>query len=106
MQQKRRYYQIQFWFIPDIWDNFGDVAHLQLEKYLREIFTSDMEELLYIPQKEVDRFFGKDFYVKRICISKETHEKWKSLSRSIKKRIYYLVNKKLWEVLKDEFQNY
>ncbi|MBX0311160.1 MAG: hypothetical protein JHC31_05200 [Sulfurihydrogenibium sp.] len=102
MQQKRKYYQIQFWFIPEVWDNFGDLAHLHVDKYLNELFTSDMEKLLSISQKEVDGFFSKGFNIKRICVSKETHEKWKPLSRSIKKRLYYLINKKLLEVLKDE----
>jgi tRNA(His) 5'-end guanylyltransferase len=98
MQQKRKYYQIQFWFIPKVMDNFGDLAHIQVEKYLRELFTSDMEKLLFISQKEVDEFFSKGFYVKRVYVSKEIHEKWKPLSRSIKKRLYYLINKKLLEV--------
>jgi hypothetical protein len=98
MQQKRKYYQIQFWFIPEAMDNFGDLAHIQVEKYLRELLTSDMEKLLSISQKEVNEFFSKGFSVKRIYVSKETHEKWKPISRSIKKRLYYLINKKLLEV--------
>jgi hypothetical protein len=98
MQQKRKYYQIQFWFIPEVMDNFGDLAHIQVDKYLKEIFTSDMEKLLSISQKEVDEFFSKGFNTKRVYVSKETHEKWKPLSRSIKKRLYYLINKKLSEV--------
>jgi len=98
MKQKRKYYQIQFWLIPEVMDSFGDLAHLYVEKYLRELFNSDMEKLLSISQKELDEFFSKGFSVKRIYVSKETHEKWKPLSRSIKKRLYYLFNKKLMEV--------
>ncbi|MBX0310298.1 MAG: hypothetical protein JHC31_00580 [Sulfurihydrogenibium sp.] len=98
MQQRRKYYQIQFWLIPEVMDNFGDLAHLHVEKYLRKLFSSDMEKLLSISQKEVDEFFSKGFNVKRVYVSKETHEKWKPLSRSIKKRLYYLLNKKLLEV--------
>jgi hypothetical protein len=98
MQQKRKYYQIQFWLTLEVMDNFGDLAHLHVEKYLRELFNSNMEKLLFISQKEIDEFFSKGFSVKRIYVSKGTHEKWKPLSRSIKKRLYYLINKKLLEV--------
>ncbi|MBX0311163.1 MAG: hypothetical protein JHC31_05215 [Sulfurihydrogenibium sp.] len=101
-ERKYKYYQIRFWFIPEVMDNFGDLAHIQVDKYLKELFTSDMEKLLFISQKEVDEFFSKGFNVKRVYVSKENHEKWKSLPNSIKKRLYYLINKKLLEVLNHE----
>jgi len=60
---------------------------------------------LSIPRETAEEFFNSNGYItKRIHSKKELYEKWKELPRGIRKRLYYLLNKKLLEVLNDELQ--
>jgi hypothetical protein len=108
MEKNRKYkhYQITFWFIPEIDEILDDLSHHYIREYLKELLNNniDVKSFLSIPRSEANNFFANDYIPKRIYVNKELHEKWKALPRGIKKRIYYLVNKKLMEVLKDELQ--
>jgi len=108
MEKKRKYkykyYQITFWFIPEVDEKLDDLSHHYVREYLKELFNKDGKEFLSISRSEADKFFSNVCLPKRIYVNKELHEKWKALPRGIKKRLYYLVNKKLLEVFKNEVQ--
>jgi len=109
MEKKRKYkyYQISFWFIPEIEKHLEDLSYSYLREYLQELLNTDIRVFLSISREEAEEFFSSNGYIpKRIHANKELHDKWNALPRGIKKRLYYLVNKKLLEVLKDELQIY
>jgi hypothetical protein len=107
MEEKRKYkyYQIHFWFLPEVYEKLEDLSHYYVREYLKELFNNnDVREFLSIPRIELEEFFSKGHITKQIYVNKEQHEKWKALPRGIKQRLYYLINKKLLEVLKNELQ--
>ena len=101
-KKKYKYYQIRFWFIPEADKKLEDLLHYYVSEYLKELLNNDVKSFLFIPRVEPEEFFSNGYIPKRVYVNKELHEKWKALPRGIKKRLYYLVNKKLLEVLKDE----
>lgn len=103
MERKRKYYQLTFWYIPEIYEKLEDLSHYYMKEYLRKYLNNDVKSFLTVPRTEADQFFSNGYIRKRVYISKEIHEKWRPLPQTIKKRLYYLVNKKiLSEVLKDD----
>jgi len=109
MEEKRKYkykhYQISFWFTPEVDKKVDDLSHYYVNSYLKELFNNNDNEFLFVLRSEVNNFFSNGYINKRIYVDKELHDKFKVLPRAIKKRIYYLLNKKLlMEVLNDEFQ--
>jgi hypothetical protein len=106
-RQGKKYYQIYIWLIPEIDEKLDDISNYYMREYLKKLTNMDIENFLPISQEEIKRFFSKGITTKRVYFTdKEFHEKWKQLPKVVKKRIYYLVNKKLLEVLKHEQHNY
>jgi hypothetical protein len=108
MEKKRKYkyYQIYFWFLPEVYERLEDLSHYYVREYLNELLNNDVREFLSIPRIELEEFFSKGHIAKPIYVNKEQHEKWKALPRGIRQRICYLINKKFLEVFKDELQNH
>jgi len=103
-KRKYKYYIITFWFIPEVDGKLEDLSHYYVREYLKEFLNKDIKQFLSITRVELRKFFSKGYIIKRIYVTKELHEKWKALPQGVKARLYYLVNKKLLEVLKDELQ--
>jgi len=104
-RNRNKYYQISFWFTPELDEKLDDLSHYYVREYLKQLLNEDYKELLFIPRSETNKFFNKHT-PKRIYVDKELHDKWKALPRGIKKRLYYLVNKKLMEVFTNEAQTH
>jgi len=103
-KKKYKYYQINLWVVPEVENNIEDLSYFYIRKYLQELLNTPTM-FLSIPREEAEEFFTSNGYIlKRIHANKELHDKWKVLPRGMKKRLYYLVNKKLLEVLRDELQ--
>jgi len=109
MEEKRKYkykhYQISFWFTPEVDEKVDDLSHYYVNEYLKELLNNDDNEFLFILRSEANKFFSNGYIAKRIYVDKELHDKFKVLPRAIKKRLYYLFNKKLLEVFKYGTQN-
>jgi len=104
MEKKRKkYYLITFWIRPELDEKLDDLIHHYVREYLKEFLNEDEKELLSITRSEMNKFFNR-YINKRIYADKDLHDKWKSLPLGIKKRLYYLVNKKLVEVFINESQ--
>jgi len=103
-KRKHKYYQISFWFIPEVDEKLDDLSHHYVREYLKELLNKDGKEFLSISRSEANNFFSNGYIQKRIYVNKELNDKFKALPRGIKKRIYYLFNKKLLEVFIDEVQ--
>jgi hypothetical protein len=104
-RKRNKYYQISFWFIPEVDKKLDDLSHYYVRGYLKELLNEDDKEFLSIPRSETNKFFNS-YTPRRIYVNKEIHDTWKELPRGIKKRLYYLVNKKLLEVFKNEAQTH
>jgi hypothetical protein len=103
-KKKYKYYQINLWVIPDIENNLEDLSYTYIREYLQELLNTP-QLVLSIPRETAEEFFNTNGYsLKRFHSNKAIYDKWKVLPRGIKKRLYYLVNKKLLEVLNDTLQ--
>jgi hypothetical protein len=105
MKKKQyKYYNINIWFIPEVEGNLEDISRSYIREYIKELLNTPTL-ILSIPREEADEFFATNGYItKRLHSKKDLYEKWKALPRGIRKRLYYLLNKKLLEVLNDELQ--
>jgi hypothetical protein len=103
MEKKNKYHQLTFWYVPEVYKKLEDLSHYYMKEYLKEYLNNDVKSFLDVSQVEAEQFFSNGRICKRVYITKEIHEKWKPLPHSIKKRLFFLVNKKiLSEVLKDD----
>jgi|GEM_PF-1073102 len=102
-RDKNKYHSITFWVLPILEEKLDDLLHHYIRETLKQILTNkDEKELLTITRSEMNRLF-RNYLVKHIYVYKPQYEEWKNLHPGIRKRIYYLVNKKLLlEVLNDE----
>jgi hypothetical protein len=105
MKKKQyKYYNINIWFIPEVESNLEDISRSYIREYIRELLNNP-HLFLSIPRETAEEFFNSNGYItKRLHSKKELYEKWKALPRGIRKRLFYLLNKKLLEVLNDELQ--
>jgi len=104
-RKEYKYGQINLWLIPEIANNSEDIPYYVLREYLRELLNNP-HLISSIPRETADEFFNTNGYIlKRIHSSKELHDMWKPLSFGAKKRLYYLINQKLLEVLNDELRS-
>ena len=104
IKRDNKYYSITFWVLPILEEKLDDLLHHYIRETLKQILTNkDEKELLTITRSEMNRLF-RNYLVKHIYVYKPQYEEWKNLHPGIRKRIYYLVNKKLLEVLNDELQ--
>jgi len=102
-RDKNKYHSITFWVLPEVEEKLDDLLHHYIRETLKQILTNkDQKELLSITRSEMNRFF-RNYLVKHIYVYTPQYDIWRTLPHGIKKRIYYLVNKKLLlEVLNDE----
>ena len=102
--KKTRYYQINLWVTPQIDANFEDLSYFFIRNYIKQLLNTP-SLILSVPREEAEEFFNEHGYtLRRIHAKKELYDMWKPLSKGMKKRLYYLVNKKLLEVLNDELR--
>jgi len=102
-RDKNKYHSITFWVLPEVEEKLDDLLHHYIRETLKQTLNKDEKELLSITRSEMNKFF-KNYIIKHIYVYKSQYEEWKNLPPGIKKRIYYLVNKKLLEVLNYELQ--
>jgi len=103
-KREHKFKHINLWLIPEIANNSEEISYYFVREYLRELLNSP-HLILSVSRETADEFFNTNGYIiKQIHSNRELHEKWKPLSLGAKKRLYYLVNKKLLEVLNDELQ--
>jgi len=102
-REKNKYHPITFWILPEVEEKLDDLLHHYVRETLKQTLNKDEKELLSITRSEMNRFF-KNHIIKHIYVYKPQYEAWRTLPPGIKKRIYYLVNKKLLEVLNYELQ--
>jgi len=104
-RKKNKYHQITFWILPEVDEKLDDLLHHYVRETLKQVLNQDDKELLSITRSEMNKFFNNHI-VKHIYVYEPQYEKWKTLPPGIKKRIYYLVNKKLMEVFTNEAQTH
>jgi len=102
--KKYKYYNINLWVVPEVASNIEDISYFFIRDYVKELLNSP-KVVLSIPRDIVEQFFSSNGYIlRRFHANKELHDKWITQSRGFKKRVSYLVNKKLLEVLNDELR--
>jgi Ethanolamine utilization protein EutJ (predicted chaperonin) len=102
-REKNKYHSITFWILPEVEEKLDDLLHHYIRETLKQTLNKDDKELLSITRSEMNKFF-KNYLIKHIYVYTPQYDIWKTLPLGIRKRHYYLVNKKLMEVLNDELQ--
>jgi len=102
--KKYKYYNINLWVVPEVEANIEDISYFFIRDYVKELLNSP-NVVLSVPREEAEKFFDLNGYtLRRFHANKELHDKWIIQSKGFKKRVSYLVNKKLLEVLNDELR--
>jgi ribosomal protein S13 len=68
---------------------------------IKQVVNMSLQEIEQIDKEDAERFYKKAKIRKTFYVDKETHDKWLKIPKSLKKRLHYLVNKKLQEVKHD-----
>ena len=103
-QRKHRYYHINIWVVPEVEAHLEDVSYFFIRDYVKELLNTP-SLILSVPRETASEFFATNGYtLKRVHANKDLHDMWKVQPIGIKKRLYYLVNKKLLEVLNNELR--
>jgi len=103
-ERKYKYSNINLWLIPEVANNIEEISYYYIREYIRELLNNP-HLILSVPLETATEFFNSHGYIlKRLHSKRELHDKWKPLSIGAKKRLYYLLNKKLLEVLNYELQ--
>jgi hypothetical protein len=103
-KKKYRYYNINLWVIPEVEAHIEDISYFFIREYIKELLTHP-HVILSVPKETAEEFFNTNGYtLRRIHAKKDLYEMWKTLPRGFKKRLSYIVNKKLLEVLNDELR--
>jgi len=101
--KRNKYHSITFWVLPEVEEKLDDLLHHYIRETLKQTLNKDEKELLSITRSEMNKFF-KNYLIKHIYVYKPQYDIWKTLPLGIRQRLYYLVNKKLMEVLDYELQ--
>jgi len=108
-RKKNKYHQITFWALPEVAEHFGDLLHHYVREALNQPLYQDEKELekelLSIPRSEMNKFFY-NYIIKPVYIYETQYEMLKNLPLGIRRRLYYLINKKLMEVFINESQTH
>jgi len=103
-KRKHKYSNINLWLIPEVANNIKEIPYQFIREYIRELINN-RPLLLSVPLETADEFFNNHGHIlKRLHSKMDLHDKWIALSFASKKRLYYLVNQKLLEVLNDELR--
>jgi hypothetical protein len=100
--KKYQYYQIHI-FMPS--KKLDKLLSCYVKNIINQVVNMSLQEIEQIDREEAERFYKKANTRKTFYVDKEIHDKWLKIPKSLKKRLHYLVNKKLQEVFKDGLQN-
>jgi hypothetical protein len=96
--KKYQYYQIHTFIPSETVKKLGKSLPCYVKDIIKEVVNMNLQEIEQIDREEAEKFYKKAKIRKTFYVDKETHDKWLKIPKSLKKRLHYLVNKKLLEV--------
>jgi hypothetical protein len=96
--KKYQYYQIHVFMPSEIVKKLDKPLLYYIKDIIKKIVNMSLQEIEQIDREEAERFYRKAKIRKTFYVDKETHDKWLKIPKSLKKKLHYLVNKKLQEV--------
>jgi hypothetical protein len=100
--KKYQYYQIHIFMPSKTVEKLDKSLSNYVKDIIKEVVNMSLQEIEQIDREEAERFYKKAKIRKTFYVDKETHDKWLKIPKSLKKRLHYLVNKKLSEVKNHE----
>jgi hypothetical protein len=95
----RKYYQIHVFMLPEVVEKFGDLLSYYAKDVISQVVGLSLKEIHQIPKETAEEYYRRASIKKSFYVDKETYEKWHRIPRRLKKRLQYLINKKLMEVV-------
>ncbi len=91
-------YQIHFYALKEIDEKLGNLLNYHAKNVIEEIVKLDWDEINKEPTDIVDEFYKEATKNRQvgIYVDEETHRRWKSMPRALKKQAQYLINVKLY----------
>jgi hypothetical protein len=95
----RKYYQVHVFMLPEVVEKFGDLLSYYAKDFISQVVGLSLKEISQIPKETAEEYYRRASIKKGFYVDKETYEKWHRIPRSLKKRLQYLINQKLMEVV-------
>jgi len=85
--------------LPEVVEKFGDLLSYYAKDFISQVAGLSLKEINQIPKEPAEEYYRRASIKKCFYVDKETYEKWHRIPRSLKKRLQYLINQKLMEVV-------
>jgi hypothetical protein len=95
----KKTYQVHFYVLKEVEEKVGNLLNYHARRVIEEVVSLSWDEITQEADNDVVDEFYKEAVRNRqvgIYVDKETHRKWKSIPRGIKKQAQFLINKKLY----------
>jgi hypothetical protein len=94
----KKNYQVHFYILKEVEEKIGKLLNYHAKKVIEEVASLSWDEINKESMDMVDEFYKEAVKNRQIgvYVDEETHRKWKSIPRGIKKQAQFLINKKLY----------
>lgn len=94
----KKTYQVHFYVLKEVEEKAGKLLNYHARRVIEEVVNLTWDEISKEPMDIVDEFYKEAVGNRQvgIYVDEETHRKWKSIPRGIKKQAQFLINKKLY----------
>jgi hypothetical protein len=94
----KKTYQVHFYALQEVEEKVGKLLNYYARGVIEEVVNLSWDEISKEARDIVDEFYKEAVRNRQVAVyvDEETHKKWKSIPRKIKKEAQFLVNKKLY----------
>jgi hypothetical protein len=100
----KKTYQVHFYVLKEVEEKIGKLLNYYARGVIEEVVNLSWDEINKEPMDIVEEFYKEAVRNRQvgIYVDEETHRKWKSIPRGIKKQAQFLINKKLYLIAIDK----
>jgi hypothetical protein len=94
----KKTYRVHFYVLKEVEGKIGKLLNYHARRAIEEVASLSWDEISKEPMDIVNEFYKEAVRNRQvgIYVDEETHRKWKSIPRGIKKQAQLLINKKLY----------
>jgi hypothetical protein len=102
--EMKKTYQVHFYVLKEVEEKIEKLLNYYARGVIEEVVSLSWDEISKEPRDIVDEFYKEAVRNRQvgIYVDEETHRKWKSIPRGIKREAQFLVNKKLYLIAIDK----
>jgi hypothetical protein len=100
----KKTYQVHFYVLKEVEEKIGKLLNYHARGVIEEVVSLSWDEISKESTDIIDDFYKEAVRNRQvgIYVDEETHRKWKSIPRGIKKQAQFLINKKLYLIAVDK----